>query len=123
VTQWELAKKEIDHVRDSVKGLLGMTPAGEISMDDVVMYTLGASSSIGLFLQSEVDMDEEPYMRFFITRILIQKAHTRRISCEEQPFFTDGCLKDVCPMDQKEYKDIWKKISSMWKLPPNIVHR
>jgi hypothetical protein len=117
VTQWELAKKEICHVRDSVRGLLGMAPAGEVSMDDIVMYTLGPSSSIGSFLQLELDIDEETYLRFFIT-ILIQGAH--RISCEEL-FFTDGCLKDFCPMDQKEYNDIWNKISSTRKLPCNIV--
>lgn len=117
VTQWELAKKEIDHVRDTVKGLLGMEATGEVSMDDIVMYTLGPSSMIGSFLRSELEMDEEEYLRFFIT-IMIQGAH--RISCEEL-FFTDGCLKDFCPMDQKEYNNIWKKISSKRKLPPNVI--
>jgi hypothetical protein len=73
-----------------------MEPAGEVSMDDIVMYTLGPTSSIGSFLQSELDIDEETYSRFLIT-ILIQGAH--RISCEEL-FFSDGCLKDFCPMDQ-----------------------
>jgi hypothetical protein len=117
VTQWELAKKEIAHVRESVKELVGTTAAGEVLTEDIVMYTLGPTSSIGSFLQSELDIDEETYSRFLIT-ILIQGAH--RISCEEL-YFTYGCLKDFCPMDQKEYNDIWKKISSKRKLPPNLV--
>lgn len=74
VTQWELAKKEIAHVRESVKELVGTTAAGEVLMEDIVMYTLGPTSSIGPFLQSELGIDEETYSRFLIT-ILIQGAH------------------------------------------------
>lgn len=37
-------------------------------MDDIVMYTLGPLSSIGSFLQSELELNEETYLRFFITR-------------------------------------------------------
>jgi hypothetical protein len=92
ITQWDLAKREICHVRDSVKGLIQMD-SGEISLEDIVMYTLGPSSTIGSFLRLELDLNEETYLKFLIT-ILIQGAH--RISCEEL-FFENGCLKEFCP--------------------------
>lgn len=90
-------------MRDSVQALLQKV---DISAEDIIMYTLHPTSTIGSFLRSKLEIRQETYLRFFIV-ILIQGEH--RISSDEL-FFDDGCWKDYCPMDQKEYNQIWNKI-------------
>jgi hypothetical protein len=71
--QWEFAKKEICHIRDSVEGLLQtkkVSPAENIVMYDIM---LDPSSSIGSFLQLELEINQEMYLRFLI--VILIKEH------------------------------------------------
>jgi hypothetical protein len=68
--QWEMAKDEIEHVKNRMKVLLSMN---DISIQDISMYFMGPQSKFGLFMQQDLDLDQVMYLKFMGT-LCIQGA-------------------------------------------------
>ena len=118
VEQWELAKQEIEFVRENLNKLIfdknkendnGTAVATE---DDVICYILGPNSDIGLFLQQHLNISAEKYIDFMCT-LCIQSSY--KVS-STQLFHRDSLLSQAVPMDQKDYNEIWLNISSLKKV-------
>ena len=64
--QWELAKKEIKHIRRRINDLVPEENRinDSVQMKDLVKLYLGPESKIGIFLQEELDLDKETYRKW-----------------------------------------------------------
>ncbi len=107
--QWTIAKEEIQHIREQIKKLIGKN---NVEKKDVVLYTLGPESSVGLFLKSQLCLSDETYLKFMST-ICIQSSY--RVTSTEL-FSPMSILKREVKMAQEEYNKIWRDLSTKYEL-------
>ena len=115
--QWELAKTEFHHVRDSMQTLLKIEDPKDVTDDAIVMHSIGPDSEVGLFLCNEIEIDKKMYCKFMST-LLVQAAY--RVSSTEL-FAKHSLLKEHLMMTQNEFNGIWKLMANKKKLPSSQI--
>ena len=115
--QWKIAKKEIKHVRNRVLHLLGVDKFENMNASTMLLYFLGPQSKAGLFLQDELGLTPEEFLKFMST-VLIQSAY--HVSAT-QLFDQDSLLKDKLMIEEEVYFQTWKKIAEKKMIPPGQV--
>ena len=116
--QWQLACREMDHVRKSLRRLLSLEEGEEVTTDALVMLCLGPTSETGKFLQNEVGLTEEKYLRFMAT-LCVQSAY--RVSVTQLYHERLSLLKDGALMKKDEYVQIWERLATKRQLPDTEI--
>ena len=115
--QWELAKKEIEHIR---RRLLELIPVvgnnnssnNAIKMKDIALFYLGPDSKAGQFLREQLGLSKESYLSFLIM-VCVQGSYQRSTY---QLYHEYSLLKHELPMSQGDYMKIWKTMAGRSKL-------
>ena len=116
--QWDLAKRELDHVRCSLRRLSGLTEDSEISEETIIMLCLGPESKTGRFLCDELGLGRRQYLQFMST-LFIQAAYG--VSVTQLYHGRLSLLKEKTLMEMDDYVEIWKTISSKRSIPDTEV--
>ena len=111
--QWDLAKKEIEHIRNKCEEDIRSNNAQSMSIDEAMIFNfLGRRSAARSFLSEEMELNEEDWLKFLAT-FSLQAAY--RVSSTEL-FSNDSRLKKDAPMSEEEYRGVWRRMSEKKKL-------
>lgn len=116
--QWELAQRELDHLRESLRNLMSLDPNQSITPHAIAMLCLGPDSKTGRFLCDEIGLVPEKYLEFMGT-LTVQAAYG--VSVTELFHERLSLLKTFTLMEEKEYVDIWKKIATKRQLDDSEI--
>lgn len=117
VYQWDLAKKEIVHIREATMNNLGGIAFDDVDHKMLLMQQLGPSSKIATYLQDNLGLSKKEYMQFMGTYCL-QSAY---LVSSTQLFSSDSSLKNDALMNEREYNGIWKQIATARKVEANHI--
>ena len=120
--QWKLARAEINHCKKRWGELLNPesnvgSAIDGVSNEDIVSYCLGANSKVGTYLQEQLCISSDCYLRFIHT-FCLQAAHS--ITCT-QLYDEKSLLKEHTLMRREEYTKVWDTISTKRKLKKGIM--
>ena len=114
--QWDLAKKEIMHVREKLMEDLNL-PFEDVNCGAILMHCLGPASKTGAFLQESLHLTAKQYIQFmgtFCHQAAYQVSST-------QMYHSESSLKGDTLMSQAEYNTIWKLIANKRKVSSNHI--
>lgn len=116
--QWDIAKEEIRFVRDRLKALIH---AGnkenddqdrDVTIDDVVLFTLGPDSDVAQFFKQNLEMSSNEYLQF-ISLICTQAAYQLSST---QLFSKYSLVKHDVSMSQARYNELWSKLANVKRI-------
>ena len=115
--QWILVQDEINHLKKSIRQLLGTEMNDEPTVNEIVLYIIGPDSAPGRYLMQELSLSKETYFRF-MCNFLIQSAYQISVT---SLYSNDSLLKSEVAISKAEYLSIWKKIVTLKELPSASV--
>ena len=118
--QWELAIKEIKHVRERLRILIHPElelSTSNLSNQEIILFCIGPESKCGKYLKEQLHMNTKEYLQFMHT-FCLQAAY--KIS-STQLYANNSLLKDKTQMTREKYNKFWKAMSEKKKLRRNSV--
>ena len=105
--QWRMAKEEIQHVKQTLKGLLSVENVEELNLRSICLFIIGPNSKVGSFLQEELDLDRKSYLEFLST-YCTQAAYRASFT---QLYDKTSLLKEHIKMTEGDYIKVWRKMA------------